>query len=133
MPFVLWNICFCFSCWSFIPSRFPAGALLCASVEHLLHRLFPHVLPLPHHFPSLSCPFFSFALQRPSHLLLPNLFYCSFFFSSPPCFVASPWAVPCSLVTPCVSDGLPRAGHAVGLASTCFCSWCVNPEGTFGV
>lgn len=85
VPFVLWNICFCFSCWSFVPSRFPAGALLCASVEHLLHRLFPHVLPLPHHFPSLSCPFFSFALQWPSHLLLPNLFYCSFFF--PPLLV----------------------------------------------
>lgn len=54
-------------------------------------------------------------------------------FFSPPCFVASPWAVLYSPVAPCVSDGLPRAGHPVGLASTCFCSWCLNPEGTSGV
>lgn len=85
--FVLRSCCFCFSCWSFVPSCFPAGALLCASVEHLPHRLFPHVLPLPHHFPSLSCPFFSFALQRPSHLPLPNLFYCFFFFFFSPLLV----------------------------------------------
>lgn len=86
--FVLWNCCFCFSCSSFVPSCFPAGALLCASVEHLPHRLFPHPLPLSHHFPSLSCPFLSFALQQPSHLPPPNLFYCSFFLSSLFCCIS---------------------------------------------
>lgn len=94
--FVLRNCCFCFSCSSFVPSCFPAGALLCASVEHLPHRLFPHPLPLSHHFPSLSCPFLSFALQQPSHLPPPNLFYCSFFFLLPvllhlPGQFSTPW------------------------------------------
>lgn len=80
-------------------------------------------------------PFSFFALRRPPHLLpspfsIVLLSFLGLFF---PCFVVPPLAVPYSPAAPCVCDCLPSAGHPLGLANMCFCSCCVNPEGTFWV
>lgn len=80
-----------------------------------------------------SCTVLSPCLAKTSHLPPVALFCCSFLFGRffPPCFVSSPLAIPSSPSLLC--DCLPNAGHPVGLVNVCFCSCCMNPEGTFWI
>lgn len=134
----LWVLQTFFSCFCqlFVPNYLPAGALFYVLMAgHLPHSLLPHMLHLSHRFPRLSCPSHSlpcndlliFPLSPFSIVPFSLLGFCFF------CFVASPLAVPSSPAAPCVCDCLPSVGQSVRLASMCFCSCCVNPEGTFWV
>lgn len=81
-------------------------------------------------------PFSFFALHGPSHLPPLTLFYCSFlsfgilFFCV---LLHLPWLFPPPQWLHVFVIVCQVLGHLVKLASVCFCSCCVNPEGTFWV
>lgn len=107
--------------------------VFCADSGHLPHSPVPHTLHLSCRFPRLSCPFLSLPCNDLLIFPLSPFFYCSFFFFLYffVLFCCISLAVSYSPAAPCVCDCLPSAGHPVGLASTWFCSCCMNPKGTF--